>query len=53
MSEYGKHTGEEFVRVSGAPELDITASRTGDQFFLHIVNTHRTRAQTCRLTRAA
>lgn len=41
---YRKHTGQKFVRVSGGPpELDITASRTGDQFFLHVVNTHRTR----------
>lgn len=47
---YRKHTGEKFVRISGGPpELDITASRTGDQFFLHVVNTHRTRSQSCRL----
>ncbi|HEV7867635.1 MAG TPA: hypothetical protein VGO90_08130 [Chthoniobacteraceae bacterium] len=51
MALYRKHTGRQFVRVSGGPpELDITASRTGDQFFLHVVNTHRTRAQTCQLT---
>lgn len=47
---YRQHTGRQFVRVSGGgPELDITASRTGEQFFLHVVNTDRTRAQSCRL----
>ena len=38
------------VRVTAtAPELDVVASRTDGQFFLHVVNTHRTRAQSCRL----
>ena len=47
---YRQHTGQKFVRVSGGPpDLDITASRTGDTFFLHVVNTHRTRQQTCQL----
>lgn len=47
---YRKHTGRQFVRVAGSPpELDVTASRTEDQFFLHVVNTHRTRAQSSRL----
>jgi hypothetical protein len=36
--------------VNGAaPDLDVTASRTEGQFFLHVVNTNRTRAQACRL----
>jgi alpha-L-arabinofuranosidase len=49
---YRKHTGKQFVRVSAAaaPDLDVTASRTENRFFLHVVNTHRTRAQSCRLT---
>jgi hypothetical protein len=48
---YRKHTGTQFVRCSGGPaDLDITASRTGDTFYLHVVNTHRTREQSCRLT---
>ena len=48
---YRKHTGKQFVRVSGgSSDLDITASRTGDEFFIHVVNTNRTRAQSCRLT---
>ena len=47
---YRQHTGRQFVRISGGPaELDITASRSGDEFFLHVVNTSRTRAQTCRV----
>jgi hypothetical protein len=29
--------------------LDVTASRTGDKFFLHVVNTSRTRDQKCAL----
>jgi alpha-N-arabinofuranosidase len=47
---YYKHTGKQSVRVaSGAPDLDIVASRTDDRFFLHVVNTNRTRSQACRL----
>ncbi len=47
---YRKHTGTHFVRCeSGAADLDVTASRTGDTIFVHVVNTHRTRAQSCRL----
>ena len=39
---YRKHTGKEFVQVSGMPsELDVTASRTGDTIYLHVVNTRR------------
>jgi alpha-N-arabinofuranosidase len=39
---YRRHMGRQFVRVSGGPsDLDITASRTGDEFFLHVVNTNR------------
>lgn len=47
---YRQHTGAQFVRVGGGPsDLDITASRTGEDFFLHVVNTSRTRAHACRL----
>jgi alpha-N-arabinofuranosidase len=47
---YRKHTGAHFVRCAGgSPDLDITASRTGDRFFFHVVNTHRTRSQSLRL----
>jgi alpha-L-arabinofuranosidase len=48
---YRKHTGRQAVKVSSPPpDLDVVASRTGDRFFLHVANTHRTRAQSCRLT---
>jgi hypothetical protein len=47
---YRKHTGRQFVSASGgSSDLDITASRTGDDFFIHVVNTNRTRSQSCRL----
>jgi alpha-L-arabinofuranosidase len=43
MSLYRRHTGTQAVTVLVAPpELDVTASRSGDGFFLHVVNTHRT-----------
>ena len=42
---YRKHTGKEFVKVSGMPpELDVTASRTGDTIYLHVVNTSRSQS---------
>lgn len=42
---YGKHTGKDFIEISGMPqELDVTASRTEDTIFLHVVNTSRSKA---------
>jgi len=42
MSLYRKHTGEKYVKVIKVPDgLDITASRTGNRIFLHVVNTKR------------
>jgi alpha-L-arabinofuranosidase len=47
---YRKHTGKQFVKVTGSPpDLDIVASRTGDKFYLHVVNISRTSRQRCRL----
>jgi alpha-L-arabinofuranosidase len=47
---YRHHTGRRAVKVSGgAPELDVVASRTDGRFFLHVVNTDRTRSSACRL----
>lgn len=47
MALYRRHTGQSFVSAkSNAPELDITASRTGEKLYLHVVNTDRTRAVT-------
>jgi hypothetical protein len=45
MGLYRKHVGTQGVRVVAGPEgLDIAASRKGDRFFLHVVNTHRRRS---------
>jgi alpha-N-arabinofuranosidase len=45
MGLYRKHVGSHGVRVGSGPEgLDIAASRKGDRFFLHVVNTHRRRS---------
>jgi alpha-N-arabinofuranosidase len=45
MSLYRHHSGENAVTVAAAPaDLDVTASRTGDRVYLHVVNTNRTRS---------
>jgi alpha-L-arabinofuranosidase len=45
MSLYRHHAGEEGVDVDSTPdELDVTASRSGQKFYLHVVNTERTRS---------
>lgn len=50
MSLYRHHTGNKAVDVSKAPDgLDVTASRTGDRIFLHVVNTSRERSTTAKL----
>jgi hypothetical protein len=47
---YRKHTGTHFVRCAGgAAELDVTASRTGDGFYLHVVNTDLRRSRSLQL----
>lgn len=44
MHLYKHHTGKSFINVKGMPdELDVTASRTGNTLFLHVVNTSRTK----------
>jgi alpha-L-arabinofuranosidase len=44
MSLYRNHTGKEYLEISGVPEgLDITASRTGNTTYLHVVNINRAR----------
>ncbi len=44
MSLFRKHSGKQAVAVTDTPaDLDVTASRTGNHFFLHVVNTNRTR----------
>lgn len=45
MSLYRHHVGRQAVKVISAPDgLDITASRTNQRLYLHVVNTHRTRS---------
>ena len=42
MRLYRKHSGRNAVTVRECPDaLDITASRSGDRLFLHVVNTRR------------
>lgn len=50
MSLYRRHTGKQAVNVVQTPDgLDVTASRTGNRIFLHVVNTRRTRPISSRL----
>jgi alpha-L-arabinofuranosidase len=42
MALYRKYSGKEYLNVTGMPtELDVTASRSGNKVFLHVVNTNR------------
>ncbi|MBN2128382.1 MAG: twin-arginine translocation signal domain-containing protein [Sedimentisphaerales bacterium] len=48
MSLYRKHSGKQNVSVARTPDgLDVTASRTGNRLFLHVVNTRRTQPVKC------
>ena len=50
MGLYRKHTGEKALAVAAAPaDLDVTASRSGDRLYLHVVNTLRTRPVAARI----
>jgi hypothetical protein len=50
MQLYRHHTGEKALEVvSYPPQLDITASRTGNRIYLHVVNTDRTASVSTRL----
>ena len=50
MSLYRAHVGEKAVALTKTPDaLDVTASRTGNRVFLHVVNTSRTRSVGARL----
>jgi alpha-L-arabinofuranosidase len=45
MSLYRAHVGRQAIGVSKTPEeLDVTASRSGNHVFLHVVNTSRDRS---------
>jgi len=44
MSLYRHHTGTDYLDAENVPDdLDMTASRTGNTIFLHVVNTSRYR----------
>ncbi len=50
MRLYRHHSGEQSVGVPQAPDgLDVTASRTSDRLYLHVVNTRRDRSAEARL----
>ena len=50
MRLYRHHTGEQAVPVMKTPqELDVTASRTGNRIFLHVINTNRKQAVSAKL----
>jgi len=43
MHLYRKYTGNNAISVEGSPDdLDVTASRSGNHIYLHVVNTSRT-----------
>jgi len=45
MALYRRYSGRQFLQTTSASDLlDVTGSRTGDTFYLHIVNTSRTRS---------
>ncbi|MGQ9731395.1 MAG: alpha-L-arabinofuranosidase [Candidatus Zipacnadales bacterium] len=45
MRLYRHHSGEQALKTPRVPEgLDVTASRTGDRLFLHVVNTRRSQS---------
>jgi len=51
MSLYRHHTGENAVNVSKTPDyLDVTASRSGERIYLHVVNTSRERSVSTQLS---
>ena len=44
MSLYRHHVGAQAVQVAKCPDgLDVTGSRSGNHFFLHVINTNRDR----------
>jgi hypothetical protein len=49
MKLYRHHIGEQAVDVKAPGSLDVTASRTGDRYFLHVANTSRSSAVATRL----
>lgn len=51
MSLYRHHVGQQVLNLLRTPaDLDVTASRTGNQIFPHVVNTQRARSVPARVT---
>jgi hypothetical protein len=51
MSLYRHHVGQQALDLLRIPaDLDVTASRTGNKIFLHVVNTQRTRSVPAQVT---
>ncbi|MBN1185411.1 MAG: hypothetical protein JXB49_24210 [Bacteroidales bacterium] len=51
MSLYRKHVGQKSINVyTDTEDLDITASRTGDRIYLHVININRTEPVSTELT---
>jgi hypothetical protein len=51
MSLYRHHVGQQALDLLRTPaDLDVTASRTGNKIFLHVVNTQRARSVAARVT---
>ncbi|MBG9375046.1 alpha-L-arabinofuranosidase [Panacibacter sp. DH6] len=51
MQLYKQHTGKEFIKTTKTPPaLDVTASKTGNTCYLHVVNTDRINAVTAALS---
>jgi alpha-L-arabinofuranosidase len=49
-SLYRHHTGKKAITVSSAHEdLDVTASRSGEKIYLHVINTNRERSASANL----
>ncbi len=53
MSLYQRYSGKDFVPVTHQPDgLDVTASRTDNKVYLHVVNTRRDRSVHARISLA-
>ena len=48
MELYRKHSGEKAIKVSSTPDyLDVTASRSNNTIYIHVINTNRSRSIEC------
>ena len=49
MCLFSHHQGEYALDVTNSDELDVTASRTGNTVYLHMINTNRQSSVSCQL----